>query len=60
MTDVSEAPALEPDEPPTPKPPAIDYQPVPGAEGLPDEVKNGEISPGEDDPNVGHEPVTTE
>jgi hypothetical protein len=57
MTDVSEAPALEPEAQPEPRPGPIDPTPVDGAADLPDDVKNGEI-PSEDDPTVIDEPPT--
>jgi hypothetical protein len=59
VTDVSEAPALEPDQPVPAPPPPINSTPVDGAADLPDDVKNGEI-PGEDDPAIADEPPTAD
>lgn len=55
--DVSDAPEVTPEPDPAPKPPAIDPTPVPGAAGLPDDVKNGEV-PGEEDATVTDRPPT--
>ena len=58
MTDKSEAPAFEPEPDPAPKPDPIDPTPVDGAEGLPTDVKNGEIpSADSDDGAVTHTEV---
>ena len=44
--DISDAPEIEPEPDPEPKPEPIDVLPIDGSEGLPDDVKNGEIPEG--------------
>lgn len=37
-----------------------DFEPVPGAEELPDDVRDGNVEPGEDDPQVAEAPADME
>lgn len=68
MTDIDTDDGIEPLEPDTEPddtdepelPPVIEPLPVAGAEGLPDDVRNGEIEhddEGESHPSVDHEPI---
>lgn len=56
MTDISDAPELDPEPVPTPKPTPVAPFGVVGADELPDDVKNGEVpGPDSDDGSVTHE-----
>lgn len=55
LTDDPAIPVFETEDVPE-RPPAIDPWTVPGADGLPDDVRNGEPE-GETHPSVDHEPV---
>ena len=52
MTDISDAPEL------APEPDPVAFVAVPVPEGLPDDVKNGEIIPGEVNPATATADVT--
>jgi hypothetical protein len=54
LTNRTDIPTL-PEADDSPKPPPIEHLPVAGAEGLPDDVKNGEINADADDGSDIHE-----